>query len=129
MDVCLHTNDTYRPQLWLLSVILVVLSLYKCREYGAFSPTLVHYLTIILATNTFIIVNSTKILARDSTTYFVSMTGAYHSSTSTYTLIQSSTGVLVFNLVYARRHTLLSTTLTVYVFWFFAFFYCSLCHL
>lgn len=61
---------------------------------------------------------STKILARDSIVYFASVTGMSYSSL--YTTALSSvytyfTAMLVFNLSYTRSHSLLGTTLTLYV--------------
>jgi len=72
-------NGYYLSWILLLvcETILVILAVYKCRQYGDFSPT-------------------TKIIARDSIVYFVSVTA-----------------MLIFNIFFTRSHILLGTILTL----------------
>lgn len=54
--------------------ILIILTIYKCRNFGQFSPTFVHT-QIIKDFNDTISSNSIKILVRDSAIYFITIFG------------------------------------------------------
>jgi hypothetical protein len=54
--------------------ILIILTIYKCRNFGQFSPTFVHT-QIIKNFNDMISSNSLKILVRDSAIYFITIFG------------------------------------------------------
>ncbi|KAF8813072.1 hypothetical protein BYT27DRAFT_7239522 [Phlegmacium glaucopus] len=72
--------------LLIMEITLIIMVIYKCREYETFTPTLVHYVKS----------EDIRILARDSVVYFISVAA-----------------LLFFNFFYARQHKLLCSALTL----------------